>query len=56
MMFFRRKDLADVEAVLRDQGGAFDLQFARRTLSELAGADDDRVRSLDAIVEDTARG
>lgn len=52
MMFFRRKDLADVEALLREQGAALDRHFVRRTLIELVGADDERVAALDAIVRD----
>ena len=30
-------DLADVEAVLRDQGPTFDREWVRRKLAELAG-------------------
>jgi len=52
MMFFRRKDLADVEAVLRDQGGSFDRAFVRRKLIELVGAEDERLAALDAIERD----
>jgi hypothetical protein len=56
MMFFRRKDLADVEALLREQGAALDRDFVRRTLCELAGADDERVSTFDAIVRDVDAG
>jgi len=49
LMFFRRKDLADVEAMLRDQGAAIDRAHIRRTLVGLAGETDERVRELDAI-------
>lgn len=52
MMFFRRKDLADVEAVLRDQGPGFDRQWVRRKLAELAGEGDERVRVWDELVSD----
>ncbi len=52
MMFFRRKDLADVEAVLRDQGGKLDRAAIRERLSALVGADDERLRELDAIERD----
>jgi hypothetical protein len=52
MMFFRRKDLADVEAVLRDQRASLDRQFVRRQLIELVGADDERLAALDAIERD----
>mgnify|MGYP001239154520 CR=1 FL=1 len=52
MMFYRRKDLADVEALLRDQGRDFDFDFARRKLAELAGEDDERLQALDQILRD----
>jgi len=52
MMFFRRKDLADVEALVREQGADLDRDFVRRTLVELVGTDDERVSTFDAIVRD----
>ena len=52
MMFFRRKDLADVEAVLRDQAPSLDRRFVRRQLVELLGAEDERLAALDAIEHD----
>ena len=52
LMFFRRKDLADVEAVLRDQGPALDRDFIRRTLIALVGEADERMRELSAIERD----
>ena len=52
MMFFRRKDLADVEAVLRDQGASLDRQFVRRQLIELVGLEDERLAALDEIERD----
>jgi len=55
MMFFRRKDLADVEAVLRDQGPAFDREWVRRKLTELAGEGDERLRAWDELVRDVDR-
>jgi len=54
MMFFRRKDLADVEAILRDQGAAVDREYVRRKLVELAGDDDERVRAWADLVRDVA--
>jgi hypothetical protein len=56
MLFFRRKDLADVEAVLRHPPTGFDLQGVRRNLVEMAGDDDERIREWDAIVRDTNAG
>jgi len=55
MMFFRRKDMADVEAVLRDQGPAFDREWVRRKLAELAGEGDERLRAWDELVRDVDR-
>jgi hypothetical protein len=52
MMFFRRKDLADVEAVLRDQGPAVDREWVRRKLAELAGEGDERLRAWDELARD----
>ena len=52
MMFFRRKDLADVEAVLRDQKGKLDRAAVRQKLVELVGEDDERLRELEKIEND----
>jgi len=52
LMFFRRKDLADVEAVLRDQGPSFDRGFVRRKLAELVGDEDERIAAFAEIERD----
>ena len=52
LMFFRRKDLADVEAIFRDQGSALDRDAVRRALIGLVGKDDERVAALEAIERD----
>jgi hypothetical protein len=52
LMFFRRKDLADVESLLRNQGPTLDRQFVRQKLIELVGADDERIAALNAIERD----
>lgn len=54
MMFFRRKDLADVEAVLRSSADAIDVAVVRAALIELVGEDDDRVTEWDKILEDVS--
>jgi hypothetical protein len=54
MMFFRRKDLADVEAVLRFPPVPFDASAVRRNLVDMVGADDERVHEWDTIVSDTS--
>jgi hypothetical protein len=56
LMFFRRKDLADVEAVLRDQGDSIDRRFVRQKLIELVGVEDERLGALDAIERDLRAG
>jgi hypothetical protein len=56
MMFYRRKDLADVEAVLRDQGDKLDRPAIRQKLAELVGANDERLRELEAIEQDVDEG
>lgn len=55
MVFFRRKDLADVEAVLRDQRD-LDRDFVRRTLTGLVGGDDERLTVLAEIERDVDLG
>jgi hypothetical protein len=52
MLFFRRKDLADVEAVLTDQKPSLDREFIRATLIELVGEADPRVPALAEIERD----
>jgi predicted nucleotidyltransferase len=52
LMFFRRKDLADVEAVLREQAPALDRGYVRRMLIDLVGPEDERVAALRGIEQD----
>ena len=52
LMFFRRKDLADVEAVLREQAPSLDREYVRCTLIDLVGLEDERVVALRAIEQD----
>jgi len=49
MMFFRRKDLADVEQVLRIQGAGFDRQWVRTRLEEIFGKRDPRLSQWDEL-------
>jgi hypothetical protein len=53
MMFFRRKDLADVEQILRSQGGLLDRCWVRERLAEMYGAADPRLSAWDEIARDT---
>ena len=43
MMFFRRKDLADVEQVLTVQGAGFDRSWVREQLMSMYGTRDPRL-------------
>jgi hypothetical protein len=52
LMFFRRKDLADAEAVLRDQGSAIDRKKVRKRIVKLVGEDDERVRAWDELARE----
>ena len=50
MLFFRPKDLLDVERMLAVQGAAFDRGFVRDALVEML-EDDERIRKWDEICE-----
>lgn len=52
MMFFRRKDLADVEQILRTQGQQLDRAWIRDQLEKLYTARDPRLSQWDEIVRD----
>ncbi len=52
LMFYRRKDLADIEAILRDQGAALDRGFVRTKLAELVGPADERLGAFADIAHD----
>jgi len=50
MMFFRRKDLADVEQILRAQGTQFDRLWVREQLAGMYGPRDPRLSGWDDLV------
>jgi hypothetical protein len=50
LLFFRAKDLSDVERLLRVQGEQFDDGAVRRALLDIVGGDDERVAWLDAHI------
>ena len=52
MMFFRRKDLADVEQILRTQGKQFDSPWVREQLAGIYGIRDPRLSAWDDLVRD----
>ena len=51
LMFFRRKDLADAEAVLRG-GTEVDVDRVRAVLVEFVGESDQRIREWDALIRE----
>ena len=52
MMFFRRKDLADVEQVLRTQGPQFDRLWVREQLADMYGSRDPRLSAWDDLMRE----
>jgi hypothetical protein len=53
MMFFRRKDLADIEQILRTQGAPFDRAWVREQLVAMYGGRDPRLSAWDELVRET---
>ena len=49
MMFFRRKDIADVEQILRVQGPGLDRDWVRAQVVDIYGARDPRVSQWDEL-------
>jgi hypothetical protein len=52
MMFFRRKDLADVEQILRSQGHSLDRAWIRAQIEGIYGARDPRLTQWDEISQE----
>jgi hypothetical protein len=52
MMFFRRKDMADVEQILRTQGAGFDRTWVRERLVEIYGSRDPRLAAWDTLTQE----
>ena len=53
MMFFRRKDLADVEQILRTQGDQLDRNWILERLTEIHGHHDPRISQWEELVRET---
>lgn len=49
MMFFRGKDLVDLERLLGTRGRQLDAPYVRRWLVDTMGEDDERVRKWDEL-------
>jgi hypothetical protein len=56
MMFFRRKDLADIEQILRTQGQQFDRPWVRQQLVGIYGTGDPRLAAWDGLVSEVIAG
>lgn len=52
MMFFRRKDVADVEQMLRAGGRHFDRAWVRKRIEEIYGSRDPRMAEWDELNRD----
>ncbi len=52
MMFFRRKDLADVEQILRVQGKAIEQDWVLQQLIDLYGQHDPRISQWKSLVDE----
>lgn len=50
LLFFRPKDLVDLERLLQIRGDDFDAAFVREAVAGMMGEDDDRIAAWDAIV------
>lgn len=55
LMFYRRKDLADVESLLREQSGSLDLEFVADKLRDLVGEGDERLATLREIADEVQK-
>jgi hypothetical protein len=49
LLFFRPKDLVDLERLIEVQGAALDAHYVRRELAALMGERDERVRRWDEL-------
>jgi len=56
MMFFRRKDIADVEAILHNQQASFDRHWVRENLIEIYGQRDPRIIQWDELTKEINDG
>jgi hypothetical protein len=53
MMFFRRKDIADVEQILRVQGAQLDRDWVTRQITEIYGHRDPRLSQWEELMRET---
>jgi hypothetical protein len=53
LLFFRPKDIADLQRLIGVRGALLDVDYVRSNLVAMMGEDDDRVRRWDALVSDS---
>ena len=51
LLFFRPKDIADLERLLAVQGAALDRAYVRRWIVDMMGPDDERVAAWDRLTQ-----
>ena len=51
MLFFRTKDLLDLERLITFLGSSFDQVYVKQWLADLVGPDDARVQRWDELVK-----
>ncbi|MEI8255143.1 MAG: hypothetical protein WCJ30_05665 [Deltaproteobacteria bacterium] len=51
LLFFRGKDIVDLERLVAVQGSGLDVDYVRSHMVAMMGEDDDRVRRWDTIVK-----
>lgn len=50
LLYFRTKDIADLQRLIAVQGSRLDTGFVRETVAGMLGEDDERIREWDALV------
>lgn len=56
LLFFRSKDLRDLEALVDALGDQLDVAWVRRHVAEMMGEDDERITAWDRIVDELSHG
>jgi hypothetical protein len=50
LLFFRPKDIADLQRLIGVRGAALDVRYVRAHIAAMMGEDDERVARWDALV------
>ena len=54
LLFFRPKDLLDIEKLMVVQGADLDVAYIRRWIVDMMGEDDERTKALDELIKGAA--